>query len=86
MFRCDKCPFVTLGEDLLNESSVHRVTGAFGDNMADEGEAKKGNIADQVQDFVSNKFVGKAKAGLIDNTFLRQDHGVIQCPAFSQPS
>ena len=84
MFRCDKCPFVTLGEDLLDESSVHCVTGAFGDNVADKGEAEKGNIANQVQHFVSNKFVGKPKAGLIDDAFLRQDHGIIQCPALSQ--
>ena len=86
MLPCDKCPFVALGEDLLDETRVHRVTGALGDNMADEREAKKRNIADQVQHFVSNKFVGEAKAGLIDNTFFGQDHRVIQGSAFPKSS
>ena len=86
MLRSDKYPLVALGENLLDQSSVHGVTGAFGDDMTDEWEAEKGNITNQIQDLVSNKFVGEPEAGLIDDAFFRQDHRIIQGPTFSKSS
>ena len=54
--------------------------------MADEREAEKRDIADQVQDLVADELVLEAQARFIHDTVFGQNHGVVQCPAFSEAS
>jgi hypothetical protein len=54
--------------------------------VADERKAKEGNVPHQIQDLVPDKFVGEAKAGLIDDPIFRQDDGIFEGPALSKSS
>ncbi len=62
MLRSNECPLVALRENFLDQSSVHGVTRTFGDDMADEWEAEKSNITDQIKHLMSDKFVREPKA------------------------
>ncbi len=63
---------------------MHRVACAVGDHMADQGMSEKGNVADQVQNFVAAEFVRKSQTLRIHNAFLIQDHHVFKRAALDQ--
>jgi hypothetical protein len=50
----------------LNESGVHGVAGAFGDDSTPDAAASEGKIADEVEDLVANELVGKAERAVLD--------------------
>ena len=54
--------------------------------MADEREPEQRDIADQVQDLVSDELVLEAEARFIHDTVFGQNYGVVQCSAFSESS
>ncbi len=53
---------VALGaaEDLADEPGVELVAGAVGDDVADQIGARKGEVADHVEELVADALVGEA--------------------------
>ena len=55
-------PAIRVAENLLNEARMHRMTGTLCDDVSDKGHAEQRKISDQIQDLVTNEFIGEAQA------------------------
>jgi hypothetical protein len=55
----DELPGGTIAEQTRNQSRVHGVSGALGDNVAKNVVAGESEIADEVEDFVANELVAE---------------------------
>jgi hypothetical protein len=71
-------PLLWLCEDLLNQSSVKRMSGSVGYDMTDKGHPKERKVADKVEDLVANKLVEEPQARFIHDTVFGQHDGIVQ--------
>lgn len=56
-----------VGHDLGDQGNVHGVSGAFGDDVAEEGPADEGEVADEVEGFVAAGLVGETEAAVVED-------------------
>ena len=77
-FATDQEPLVGLSENLLHEFGVQRMSGAFRDDMTDEGEAEQCYVSHQIEDLMTDEFIREAKTGLIDDALLGQHDRILQ--------
>src|SRR6476661_2974753 len=65
-------------ENLLHQTGMQGMSGSVGNQMSDKGQTQKGEVTDEIQDFMAHKFVGKPQTGLIQDPVLRKDDRVLE--------
>lgn len=60
------------------------MTRPVGNQVPDERQAKKREITDQVQYFVTNEFVQKPQPGFVQYAVLGKHHGVLKISAAAE--
>src|ERR1700684_533150 len=65
-----------VAEQAGDEGGVHGVSGAVGDNVAENLPAEQGQIADEVENLVAHKFVFKAQGRVLD-ALAGQDDAIV---------
>ena len=63
-------PAFRMIENLLHQTGMQRMSGSFGNQMSDKGQTQKGEVSDEIQDFMAHEFVGKPKTGFIQDARL----------------
>ena len=86
MIGVQQYPTFRMFKDLLHQSGVQGMSRTIGNQMSDKGETEEREVADQVQDFVSDKLVRKAEAGFIDDAVAGKNDGVVEISATTQPA
>ena len=63
------------------ELGVGSVPGAHGDDMAEEGASDQGEVADDIENFVADEFVGEAERFFAQDGVVADDNGVFEAAA-----
>lgn len=75
-------PCFRMGKQFFDEFRVQQMAAFIDFNMPAERMSQKGQIADQIKDFMPHRFISVAQRGIVHDAILRKDNGVIQRPAF----
>src|SRR5664279_3822545 len=69
-------PRGTVAAQARDERGVHGVARALGHYPAEDAVLRESEISDQIQNFVTNKFIGKAQGSIL-NALLANDDGAV---------
>jgi len=67
-----------IAHDLRDEGYVHGVAGALGRDLTEDGAADEGEVADEVEDFVTNGLIGEAEAFGVEDAGGGEADGVVE--------
>lgn len=67
------------------EFGIGSMAGFDRDDVAAESAPGEGKVADEIENFVTNKFVRETQGFLAENTFSAGDDGIFQAAAFDEP-
>ena len=63
--KADEFPGGAVAEQARDQSGVHGVAGALGDDAALDAAAGEGEVADEVEDLVADELVGEAQGAVL---------------------
>ena len=62
----DELPGRAVAEQARDQGGVHGVSGALGDDVAEDVVAGEGEVADEVEDLVADEFIAEAQGAVED--------------------
>ena len=66
----DEVPGGAVAEEPLDQGGVHGMAGSLGDDTAPDAVAGKGEVADEVEDFVAHELVGETEGAVEDGAVV----------------
>ena len=70
-------PCGVVAQEFGHQQGVEEMTTAFGTHTAEQRHAEQGEVADDVEDFVADKFVARAQRCLVQHGVGREHDGVV---------